>query len=267
MGALLQEIRYGLRVIAKNPGFAAVAIAVLALGIGANTAIFSVVNAVLMRPLPFPEADRIVSVPHTPPQDIFPGRKTFSVSPANYLDWKAQNDVFSSMAAWTEDYVPLTGMGRPEDLDAAFVTSEFFTVLGVKPVLGRTFLPGEDEPGHKVAVLSEELWKSRFGANPATVGGTARDRRRDVHDRRRPAGAARVPRERPPLAPARLHCRGQGHSRDPRLPGPRANEARRRPRAGPLADEHARGAPGRAVSQGQQGLGGRGDPAARGARR
>src|SRR5262249_9695701 len=97
MQTLIQDLRYGLRLIAKNPGFAAVTAAVLALGIGANTAIFSVVHAVLLKPLPFPGADRIVSVPHTPPQDIFPGQETFSVSPANYYDWKAQNDVFAHM--------------------------------------------------------------------------------------------------------------------------------------------------------------------------
>jgi len=174
MDALLQDIRYGLRVIAKSPGFAAVAIAVLALGIGANTAIFSVVNAVLLRPLAFAEPDRIVSVPHTPPQEIFPGRKTFSVSPANYLDWKSQNDVFESMAAWGEDYVPMTGSGRPEDVLATYATPEFFRVLGVRPLLGRTFAQGDDEPGRRVAVLSEQIWKTRFGGNPAIVGTTAR---------------------------------------------------------------------------------------------
>jgi predicted permease len=172
MRVLAQDIRYGLRVLAKNPGFAAVTIAVLALGIGANTAIFSVVNAVLLRPLPFPDSQRIVSVPHVPPQEIFPGRKTFSVSPANYLDWKSQSDVFESLAVYGGGYVPMTGSGRPEDVPAGFVSADFFTVLGVRPLLGRTFVRGEDEPGHGVVVLSEELWKSRFGGSPSAVGAT-----------------------------------------------------------------------------------------------
>ncbi len=172
MAALLQDVRYGLRVIAKGPGFAAVAIAVLALGIGANTAIFSVVNAVLLKPLPFPEPDRIVSVPHVPPPEIFPGRKTFSVSPANYLDWKRENGAFESMAAWGEDDLALTGSGRPEDIAAGFVAPDFFSVLRVRPLLGRTLVAGDDEPGHRVAVLSEALWRTRFGSNPSAVGGT-----------------------------------------------------------------------------------------------
>lgn len=158
--------------IRKSPGFAAVAIAVLALGIGANTAIFSLVHAVLLKPLPFPEAGRIVSVPHTPPQDIFPGRKTFSVSPANYLDWKRENGVFESMAAWGESDLALTGSGRPESLVAGVVAPDFFRVLRVQPLLGRTLVAGDDEPGHRVAVLSEALWKTRFGGSPSAVGGT-----------------------------------------------------------------------------------------------
>ncbi|HEY1251611.1 MAG TPA: ABC transporter permease [Thermoanaerobaculia bacterium] len=173
MAALMQDFRYGIRMIAKSPGFSAVAIAVLALGIGANTAIFSVVHAVLLRPLPFPEPDRIVFVPHVPPPEIFPGRKTFAVSPANYLDWKSQNGVFESMAAWGPDSVALTGMGRPEDVPAAAVAPDFFAVLRIKPLLGRTLVAGEDEPGHRVVVLSEALWKTRFGGNPAAVGSTA----------------------------------------------------------------------------------------------
>jgi putative ABC transport system permease protein len=172
MAAIQQELRYALRVIGRSPGFSAVAILVLALGIGANTAIFSVVNAVLLKPLPFPEPDRIVSVPHVPPPEIFPGRKTFAVSPANYLDWKSQNGVFESMAAWSSASMALTGMGRPEDIPAAAVVPEFFTVLRVRPLLGRMLVAGEDEPGHRVVVLSEAFWKTRFGGNRSAVGGT-----------------------------------------------------------------------------------------------
>src|SRR5215831_1549139 len=172
MHALLQDLRYGLRLARKNPGFAAVTAVVLALGIGANTAIFSLVHAVLLKPLPFPGAERIVSVPHTPPQDIFPGQKTFSVSPANYYDWKAQNDVFAHMTIWTEGVVNVMGQGEPESMTAGVVSSEFFAVLGARPLIGRLFAEGDDEPGHRVTVLSEGLWRTRFGANPSAVGGT-----------------------------------------------------------------------------------------------
>jgi len=172
MAELWQDIRYGLRVLAKSPGFTAAAVIVLALGIGANTAIFSVVNAVLLKPLPFRDADRIVAVPHVPPQDIFPGRKTFSVSPANYYDWKAQNDVFDRMSIWVEGSVTVTGTSRPESIDTGFVSSEFFSIFGVKPLAGRLFAQGEDEPGHAVAVISEELWATRFGRSPSAVGST-----------------------------------------------------------------------------------------------
>ncbi len=171
MRPLIQDIRYGFRVLRKSPGFSAAAILVLALGIGANTAIFSVVNAVLLEPLPFPEAARIVAVAHTPPPEQFPGMKTFSVSPANYLDWRSQADVFEAMAAHAGGYVNLTGGGRPEALLAAFVTSDFFPVLRATPLLGRAFAAGEDEPGrNRVVVLSEELWKTRFGGRADAVG-------------------------------------------------------------------------------------------------
>ena len=174
MDNLLSDLRYGLRALRKSPGFAAVTIAVLALGIGANTAIFSVVHAVLLKPLPYPEADRIVAVPHTPPQDIFPGRKYFSVSPANYYDWKAQNTVFSSMAMGAGGVAAITGGGEPVSLDSFYVTGEFFGVIKATPVAGRLLTPADDESGQDVVVLSEELWKSRFGGNPSVVGTTAR---------------------------------------------------------------------------------------------
>ncbi len=172
METLGQDIRYALRMLRKTPGFAAVTVGVLALGIGANTAIFSVVHSVLLKPLPFPDAERIMVVPHVPPQDIFPGMKTFSVSPANYFDWKAQNDVFAKMTILTGGNLTLTGSGQPESVSTAFVSADFFGVLGVRPLAGRLFAPGDDEPGHRVAVVSEELWKTRFGSNPAAVGST-----------------------------------------------------------------------------------------------
>ena len=170
MRTLAQDIRYALRMLRKNPGFAAVTVGVLALGIGANTAIFSVVNAVLLKPLPYPDAHRLVVVPHVPPQDIFPGMKTFSVSPANYFDWKAQNDVFEKMTILVADRMTLTGSGQPESVATAYVSADFFAVLGVRPLAGRLFASGDDEAGHRVAVLSEELWKTRFGSNPGAVG-------------------------------------------------------------------------------------------------
>jgi len=172
VNTLAQDIRYGLRTLARSPGFTAAAVLVLALGIGANTAIFSVVNAVLLKPLPFGNPARIVSVPHVPPQDIFPGRKTFSVSPANYLDWKAQNDVFEHMAILTDGSTTLTGTGDPRSVGTGYVSAEFFAVLGLKPRAGRLFARGDDEPGQRVAVLSEEFWKTRMGSNPSAVGGS-----------------------------------------------------------------------------------------------
>ena len=173
MRALLQDVRYGIRALRKTPGFTVTAVLLLGLGIGANAAIFSLVHGVLLKPLPFAEPGRIVSVPHVPPQDIFPGAKTFAVSPANYLDWKAQNDVFSKMTIFSGDSLTLTGLGRPEALDAGIVSADFFAVLGVLPLVGRLFQDGDDAPGRHVAVLSEGLWKDRFGASPAAVGTVA----------------------------------------------------------------------------------------------
>ncbi len=172
MTTLFQDVRYGLRVLRKNPGFSAVTVCVLALGIGANTAIFSVVNAVLLKPLPFRNPETLVTVPHVPPPEIFPGSKTFSVSPANYFDWKAQNDVFEHMAILAGNRVTVTGLGEPESMPSGVVSAEFFSVLGARPLAGRLFAEGDDAPGHRVAVLSEELWKTRYGGNPAAIGRT-----------------------------------------------------------------------------------------------
>jgi putative ABC transport system permease protein len=170
MTGLLQDINFALRQFRKSIGFTAVAVITLALGIGANTAIFSVVNGVLLRPLRFRDPDRLVRVWHTPPAASFPGMTTFSVSAANYLDWERQNHVFERMAMYTYHGFTLTGGATPEQLDACAATSGFFATMGVQPELGRVFTPEEDQPGHSnVVVLSHRLWQEHFGSNPAIV--------------------------------------------------------------------------------------------------
>lgn len=171
MGTLLQDLKYGSRVLRKNPGFAAAAIIVLALGIGANTAIFSLVNAVLLRPLPLPESERLMLVWHVPPAKSFPGVKEFSVSPANYLDWQQQNHVFEQMTAFSRTSMNLTGRAQPESLTAGSATADFFSVMKAAPILGRVFGAGEDQSGHdKVVVLSNAFWQSHFGSSTNAPG-------------------------------------------------------------------------------------------------
>jgi predicted permease len=164
-----QDLRYSLRTLRKSPGFAAAAIGILALGIGANTAIFSVVDAVLLRPLPFPEPGRLMRLQEAPPGG--PGMQAGPVSPANYLDWRAQSHVFAALAAYRGTSLTRTGGEEPEALQAATVRGDFFSVLAVRPLLGRVFAPGEEEPGQDdVVILSEALWRSRFGADPKVLG-------------------------------------------------------------------------------------------------
>ncbi len=172
---LFQDLRFGLRVLGKNPGFTAVALLVLALGIGANTAIFSVVNAVLLRPLPFRNPGQLFLVWHVPPQKSFPGTSTFSVSPANYLDWQNQNHVFERMAALGLRRFNLSGRGEPESVAGSHVAADFFTLLGVQAGLGRTFISEDDQPGHgNVVVVSHAFWQSHFGGNPNSLGQSLR---------------------------------------------------------------------------------------------
>jgi predicted permease len=143
----------------------------MALGIGANTAIFSVVHAVLLEPLPFHDPDRLVQIWHVPPQSSFPGMTRFAVSAANFLDWQKQNDVFSEMALASGGGFDITGQGKPETIRAATVTSNFFSVLGVRPIYGRVFRLQEDQPGHnQEIILTYKLWQSRFGSDPNIVG-------------------------------------------------------------------------------------------------
>ncbi len=171
MTRAIQDLRYGLRLLRKSPGFSMVAVLVLGLGIGANTAIFSVVNAVLLRQLPFEDPERLVHVWHVPPAKSFPGLSTFSVSAANYIDWHRQNHVFEHMAIYSGASMNLTGGGKPEYVLAAAVSSDFFSVLGVKPILGRTFVAGEDEIGHEhEVVLTHAFWQGQFGGDRDIVG-------------------------------------------------------------------------------------------------
>ena len=167
---IVQDLRYALRTLRKNPGFAAVAILTLALGIGANTAIFSVVNAVLLRPLPFPQADRIVAVCQTSERI---GVLRNGVSFPNFEDWVQQNHSFDAMGAFHASDITMTGAGDPEIVPSAVVTSGLFSVLGARPVAGRLFIPSDDLPGAAPVVLvSERLWRERFNAAPDFVGKT-----------------------------------------------------------------------------------------------
>src|SRR6478609_2886151 len=165
MNGLLQDLRYAVRQLRKAPGFAAVAVITLALGIGANTAIFSVVNGVLLRPLAFKEPDLLVRVWHTPPQKSFPGITQFTVSPANFLDWQDQNHVFEHMAIYGFRLFTLTGGDKAEQIVASTISRDFFETIGVKPILGRTPVPEEDQPGKsQVVVLSYGFWQGHFGS-------------------------------------------------------------------------------------------------------
>jgi predicted permease len=171
MSGLFQDVRFALRQLFKSPGFTAVAVITLALGIGANTAIFSVVNGVLLRPLAFKDPSRLVRVWHVPPPKSFPGMTLFSVSAANYRDWENQNHVFDSMAIMTGHSFTMTGGEKPEQVDACSVSSGFFSTLGVPPMLGRVLSPDEDQVGHShVVVLSHRMWREHFGSSADIVG-------------------------------------------------------------------------------------------------
>jgi predicted permease len=171
MSGVIQDLRYAVRQVRKAPGFAAVAVITLALGIGANTSIFSVVNAVLLRSLPFSDADRLVRVWHTPPQSSFPGIDVFSISPANFLDWQSQNHVFSSMAIYGFGGFTLTGGDKAEQVTASRVSAEFFSTLGAQPIFGRLFSAEENQPGHSnVVILSHRFWQDHFASSRDIVG-------------------------------------------------------------------------------------------------
>ena len=168
MSLLSQDLRYAARTLGNSPGFAAVAILTLALGIGANTAIFSLVDGILLKPLPYPDAGRIVRVMEKPP-----GFPRNGISTLNFLDWQKQNNVFDFMAAWTGTNMTLTGGREPVLLHCGLVSTHYFDIFGIKAALGRTFLPDEDQLGKDhVVLLSYALWNNRFGADPSILGRT-----------------------------------------------------------------------------------------------
>ncbi|HEU4834145.1 MAG TPA: ABC transporter permease [Pyrinomonadaceae bacterium] len=163
---LVQDIRYGVRMLAKHKAFTSIAVITLALGIGANTAIFSVVNELLLRPLPYRDAERIVTVWEVSPR----GRHQNSTSRANFRAWREQTTSFNYMAAFSDQRQNLTGTGEPEELSIQLASPDFFKILGVEPILGRTFLPEDEKAQSPVAVLSYGLWQRRFGGQAAIVG-------------------------------------------------------------------------------------------------
>src|ERR1700677_2477651 len=165
---LMQDIRYGLRMIWKSPGFTTVVVLTLALGIGANTAIFSVVYAVLLRPLPYLDASRLVLLNETSPKV-----GTVSVSYPNYIDWRNQSHTFAQMAVVHEVGFNLTGVSRPESISGVAVSPAFLSILGVRPFLGRDFDASEENAGTTpVLLLSYDLWQSHLGSDPNAVGKT-----------------------------------------------------------------------------------------------
>jgi predicted permease len=168
MNAFMQDLKYAIRMLAKSPGFAAVAILTLALGIGANTALFSVVNGVLLNPLPFPQPDQLYAVYGTASAS-----GETSVSYLNFLDWQKRNRSFSGLSAYMDQDYILTGTGQPERIQGYRISAEFFPVAGMQPILGRNFRPEEDQAGAApVVVIGAGLWKRKYGSSPDVIGKT-----------------------------------------------------------------------------------------------
>src|SRR3954468_12086114 len=168
MESFLQDLRHSLRLLRQHPGFTAAAVAALTLGIGTNTAIFSVGNAVLLKPAPFPDANRLVLFLNTSPQGSGPG-----ASPTKFQHWREQTNVVQDVADFRTGVVNLTGGGFPEQLQSAQVSSDFFRLFGAATLRGRTFTPEEDLPkAEKTVVLSHGFWARSFGSDPDIVGKT-----------------------------------------------------------------------------------------------
>jgi putative ABC transport system permease protein len=167
--SVLSDCRYGLRQLLKNPGFTAVAVVSLALGIGANTALFSVINAVILRPLPFRDPGRLVAVLSIDPGDATQGG---DISYPAFLDWQSQTRSFEAMSVWSNTSLTYTGGDQPESVRGVMVSANLFSLLGVSPVLGRAFTPDEDQPAadHLPVILSYQFWQSHFGGDPNILG-------------------------------------------------------------------------------------------------
>ena len=170
--SLVRDLRYGVRSLFKTPGFAVAGVVILGLGIGVNSAIFTVVNAVVLKPLPFADADRIMRLWHTPPPGLFT-TPVFALSPANFIDWEAQSDVFEAMAIYRGGRRTMTGQGEPDAVRIIRGSASFLPVFGASPVLGRGFSRDEDrEGGPRTAILSDHFWRTRFGSDPNVLGKT-----------------------------------------------------------------------------------------------
>src|SRR5712691_2879733 len=166
--AVLRDAKYGVRGLLRTPVFTATVVLTLALGIGANTAIFSIVHGFLLRPLPYPDADRLVEL-----YEAIPGYARASVSPANWLDWQRESRNFESFAAWNLAQATLTGGSEPVRIPGQKVSAELFRVMRVEPLVGRPFTQEDDQPGAApVAIVSHRLWRQTFGEDPAIVGKT-----------------------------------------------------------------------------------------------
>ncbi|MEW6734689.1 MAG: ABC transporter permease, partial [Acidobacteriota bacterium] len=170
MRELLQDLHYALRMLRKQLGFTIIALFTLALGIGANTAIFSVVNGVLLRPLPYPNPDQIVQVWES---DELSGDLRSTISSHNLQDWRARTQTFQQITGYGYETFTLTGIDNPERINGVEVSGSLCSVLATNPALGRDFLPEEDSPGKKrVVILSHGFWQRRFGSDPALIGKT-----------------------------------------------------------------------------------------------
>src|SRR5215218_735147 len=170
MESILGDIRYASRNLLRRPAFTLIAVVTLALGIGANTAIFSAINALLLKPLPFPDLDRVVAV-----WDKMPSRGVMhnEVTVANYLDWQSQTQSFDQLALYRWWSANLTGIDPPERIQGFLVTANFLDVTGMKPIMGRNFSAEENQPGKDaVAVITHSLWQRRFGGDPNILNKT-----------------------------------------------------------------------------------------------